>query len=212
MPTLLQLDSSADTRHSSTRSLAAAFADAWRERGADHTVVVRDLHRDPLPHLPDAALHWPERLRPADAEIPAGAADRQRALLDELLAADVLLVGAPMYNYAMPSSLKAWIDHIHVPGVTASFDVEAQPLAGRPAIIISSRGAGYDIGTPTEGWDHVIPPLRLILGTALGMDVTAVTNSFTLAETTELLSDHRERARREFDAARAELVELARRV
>lgn len=212
MPTLLQLDSSADTLHSSSRSLTAAFAEAWRARGGDHTVVVRDLHRDPVPHLPAAALHWPERLRPADADIPAGAAERQRALLDELLAADVLLIGAPMYNYAMPSSLKAWIDHIHVPGVTARFDVESQPLAGRPAIVVSSRGAGYDPGTPTEGWDHVIPPLRLILGTALGMDVTVVTNDFTLAETTDLLAEHRERARRDFDAAREQLVALARSV
>ena len=212
MPTLLQLDSSADTRNSSSRALTAAFAEQWRARGGDHTVLVRDLHRDPLPHLPDAALHWPERLRPADADVSPEDDARQREILDELLGADVVLIGAPMYNYSMPSSLKAWIDHIHVPGVTASFDVEAQPLAGRPAIIVSSRGAGYDPGTPTEGWDHVIPPLTLILGNALGMDVTVVTNSFTLAETTDLLAEHRDRARAEFEAARAELVELARRV
>jgi len=213
MPLLLQLDSSADTRDSRSRALTATFADAWRALGPDHEVRVRDLHRDPVPHLADAAMHWPERMRPADVVVPEDADALQRELIDELLAADVLLIGAPLYNYSVPSSLKAWIDHVHVPGMTAAgFGTEAQPLAGRPAVVVSSRGGAYDPGTPTADWDHAAPVLRIILESAFGMDLTIVTTSLTLAETFPREPDRRDRARAEFAAARDEAVALARRL
>src|SRR5579863_9493594 len=117
MPHLLHLDSSADAEHSRSRAITATFAAAWREHGPDHTITYRDLARDPLPHLPDAALHWPPRLRLEGAAPPPAAEALQQDLLAELTSADVLLIGAPLYNYSLPSSLKAWIDYIHVPGV-----------------------------------------------------------------------------------------------
>jgi FMN-dependent NADH-azoreductase len=209
MPVLLQLDSSADLRHSFSRAITAAFAEAWRSFDDDHTVVVRDLHRDQLPHLASSDLHWPPRLRPEDANPPEAAERLQQELIDELLAADVVLIGAPLYNYSMPSTLKAWIDNIHVPGVTAPFDVPSQPLAGRPAVIVTSRGASYDAGTPTEGWDHEVPALRLILGNALGMDVSVIATSLTLADTVPALTEQRDRSHAEFAAAKAEAVRLA---
>ena len=107
-------------------------------------------------------------------------------------------------------SLKAWIDHIHVPGVTADFDIEAHPLLGRPAVIVSPRGLSYDPGSPTDGWDHAVPPLQLIIGTALQMRVTVLTTSLTLADTVPPLAEFRQRAVAEFEAARAEAVALAR--
>jgi len=224
VPHLLHLDSSAALDNSRSRQITATFAAAWRERGPQYTVTHRDLHADPLPHVADAALHWPARLRPAGgegdwlAEGKLGQAAFQAAealqdqLISELLAADVLLVGAPMYNYSLPSALKAWIDHIHVPGRTAPFDVTTQPLAGRPAVIVSSRGASYDPGSPTEGWDHAIPVLQLILGTALGMDVEVITTSLTLAETVPALAAQRDRARAELSAALEAASAAARRL
>ncbi len=209
MPLLLRLDSAADLVHSRTRAITAAFTERWRSLGSDHRVVERDLHLDPLPHLADAAMHWPARLRPDGAVVPQAAAALQQELIDELLAADVLLVGAPMYNYSLPSSLKAWVDHIHVPGVTADFDVEAHPLRGRPAVIVSARGASYDPGSPTEGWDHAVPPLELILGTALGMATTVITTSLTLADTVPMLAAMRDRAAAELELAIAEATALA---
>ena len=146
MPHLLQLDSAAALKNSRSREITATFADAWRDQGPQYTVTYRDLHRDPLPHLADAVLHWPSHLRPegaatADPAALAAAEALQDELIGELLTADVLLVGAPLYNYTVPSSLKAWIDHIHVPGRTAPFaDSATQPLAGRPAVVVSSRG------------------------------------------------------------------------
>jgi len=212
MPHLLHLDSSADAKHSRSRAITATFATAWREHGPDCTIAYRDLARDPLPHLPDAALHWPPRLRPQDAAPPPAAEALQQELLAELIAADVLLIGAPLYNYSLPSSLKAWIDYIHVPGVTAPFDVPTQPLAGRPAVIVNSQGASYDAHTPTEGWDHAVPVLELILGTALGMTLTVITTSLTLAETVPVLADQIDRSRAELARAHERAAETANRL
>jgi FMN-dependent NADH-azoreductase len=181
VPTLLHLDSSADLTGSVSRRLTARFADGWSALGADHVVVRRDLHTDPLPHLPTNVLHWAPRLREPHETVPAGAEDLQRTLIGELISADVVVLGAPMYNWSIPSTLKAWIDYIHVPGTTAPFGDTTQPLAGRPAIVVSSRGDQYGPGTPNAGNDHEIPALREVLGAALGMTVHVVTAELTLA-------------------------------
>ncbi|WP_111765736.1 FMN-dependent NADH-azoreductase [Nakamurella deserti] len=181
MPTLLHLDSSADRTGSVSRTLTARFAAGWTANGADHAVVRRDLHADPLPHLATHVLHWAPHLRRPDETVPAAAEDLQRTLIDELLAADVVVVGAPMYNWSLPSTLKAWVDNIHVPGTTAPFGDGPQPMAGRPVVIVSSRGAQYGPDTANAGLDHEIPALQQVLGVALGMSVYVVTAELTLA-------------------------------
>ena len=206
VPTLLHIDSSADLATSRTRALTAEFANAWTSRGADHTVVYRDLHRDQLPHLQTVAQHWPERLR-GGAEVPASANALQQELLTELLSADAVVIGAPLYNYSMPSTLKAWVDHIHVPGITSPFDEATQPLAGRPAVVVSARGASYDAGSPSESWDHGSAALRIVLGESLGMDVTVVATSRTLADVVPALGV--EAAAQEFAAASEQVRTLA---
>jgi FMN-dependent NADH-azoreductase len=212
MPHLLHLDSSADPRTSASRAVTAAFVTGWRERGAGFTVTSRDLHTDPPPHLPDAALHWAPRLRTEGEVVDAGDAARQQGYLDELLAADVLLVGAPMYNWSLPSTLKAWVDHVHVLGTTVPFgDFEARPLAGRPAVVVSSRGASYD-GGEQAGWDHTVPPLELVLGQSFGMAVSVITLQLTLADRVPAMADLRGRAAAEADAARGYAEDLATRI
>jgi FMN-dependent NADH-azoreductase len=190
MPHLLHLDSSADLETSRSRAIGQTFVDAFLEADPQNTVTHRDLHRSPLPHLADSSLHWPGVLRPVQA-----------SLIKELLAADVVLVGAPLYNYSMPSTLKAWIDYIHVPGLTAG---DKQPLAGRPAVVITSRGASYDEGSPTAGWDHAVPALQLVLGNALGMPVTVISTSLTLAEVVPEFASQIDRSREELALAHDE--------
>lgn len=201
MPHLLHLDSSADLDNSRSRAIGATFVEAWLAADPRNTVAHRDLHRDPLPHLPDASLHWPAHARPEGATPPAGAEALQAALLVELLGADVVLVAAPLYNYSMPSTLKAWIDYVHVPGVTAG---DVRPLAGRPAVIISSRGASCDDGSPTAGWDHAAPAVQLVLGESMGMPVTVITASLTLADTVPALAAQADRAHDELALAHEE--------
>ncbi len=183
MPVLLHLDSSADLTSSRSRAITATFADAWRAQSADHIVVYRDLHRDALPYLSDASLHFPAELRPADARPNPAQEALQQSIIAELLAADVVLIGVPLYNYSMPATLKTWVDYIHVPGVTASFGpLEAQPLKGRPVVLVSTRGGAYDPGTPTEFDDHALPALSLILRDALGMSLETIVATRTLSE------------------------------
>lgn len=210
MPHLLHLDASAHPRTSVSRTVTAAFVQAWRDRGPGFTVTSRDLQADPPPHLPDAALHWAPGLRTAAEVADPAAEHRQRGYLDELLAADVLLVGAPMYNWSLPSTLKAWIDHVHVLGTTVPFGPDGtQPLSGRTAVVVSSRGAAYDPGTPRDGWDHTVPPLQLVFGQSFGMTVEVLTVQLTLATRIPALAPMRDRAAADAVAARARAVELA---
>ena len=214
MPILLQLDSSADLVTSRSRALTATFADSWRSLGVDHTVVHRDLHRAPLPHLTDAALHFPPRLRPEGANPSAEQEALQQQLIAELVAADVLLIGVPLYNYSMPSTLKAWIDFIHLPAVTAPFDDPAsqQPLAGRPAVLVSTRGGAYDAGTSTEFDDHALPALSLILANALGMTVETIVATRTLSERFGAPADEVAKQHQELAAAHESAAQTAHRL
>ena len=108
MATLLHLDSSADLIGSASRRLTARFAAGWAALG--HDIVRRDLFADPPPHLPNHVLHSAPSLRPADISVDPVHDRYQEELVGELLAADVVLVGAPMYNWSVPSTLdKAWI-------------------------------------------------------------------------------------------------------
>ncbi|SDD48866.1 FMN-dependent NADH-azoreductase [Auraticoccus monumenti] len=209
MPTLLQLDCSADPTASRSRELTRVFADAWRRRGDGYVVRHRDLHADPLPHLESSALHWPVS-DPGALGLDPEAVARQQQVIQELLAADVLLIGLPLYNYSLPSTLKAWLDRVHVPGVLAPTGAApTQPLRGRPVVVATTRGGAYDPGTPTADWDHATPVLRIVLGEALGMDVHVVSASLTLAERVPEMAEHRERSRTEMGAARSELERLA---
>ena len=103
---LIHLDSSALGAHSVSRELTAAIVDDYRRANPGLQVHYRDLVADPLPHWTPVA----------DAENPAVA--RGGELLDEFLAADVVVIGAPMYNFSIPSQLKAWIDRVAVAGKT----------------------------------------------------------------------------------------------
>ncbi|KQS08278.1 FMN-dependent NADH-azoreductase [Curtobacterium sp. Leaf183] len=206
MPTLLHIDSSADLAHSRSRALTAAFADAWRARGPEYTVTRRDLHTSPLPHLETSALHWAAGDRTSEESVDPAAEALRQEVIDELLAADAVVVGAPLYNYTVPSSLKAWIDRIHIPGVLAG---DVQPLAGRPVVTVVSRGGTYDAGTPTELWDHGSPVLEIVLASALGMRHYPVTVSATLADRLPDLAPLADHATAEFHDARTTLERLA---
>ena len=209
MPTLLRLDSSADARQSKSREVTEAFTAGWTARGPDYTVVHRDLVTDPVPHVTDSALHWAKDLRTPDETPDPEAESRQQQILDELAAADVLLIGAPLYNYTVPSTLKAWIDQIHVLGVTAPFgDKQTQPYKGKPAVVVASQGLSYEDG-PQQGLDHGVPVLREILGRALGMDVTVLYTRYTLASRVPQLAGLKPKAAEEHGAALRQAAELA---
>lgn len=196
MPVLLRIDSSVSPETSVSRRLTEAFSQAWEAAGG--TVVTRDLDADKPPHLPYRGLHFATR-----PGVPEDAPERalQDALIQEVADADALVIGAPLYNYSMPSTLKAWLDYLHVPGRTAPASPEQPaPFGGKPVVVISTRGIAYDTGTLEVEGDHVVPVMHVLLGTAMGMDVEAITLDRTLAD---LLPDRLdpELARRLFEEA-----------
>ncbi|GGL15823.1 FMN-dependent NADH-azoreductase [Nocardia jinanensis] len=209
MPRLLRVDSSAELDSSVSRELTRLFADTWRDRGAEFTVIERDLHRNPLPHLPAAELHYAARLRRAGAAVDPEAEALQAQLIREVAEADAVVIGAPMYNWSLPSTLKAWLDYLHVLGTTVPFDTPDRPLAGIPAVVISSRGNTYAAGTPGEGTDHTVPPLRQTLGVSMGMDVTVVTAELTLAGRIPAMASLTEQSEASASAARDAVRRLA---
>src|ERR1700751_737073 len=117
---LLHIDSSITGANSASRQLSAAVGAALKAATPGLEVIRRDLDADPIPHLDSRRL---PTVRPANA--PAGAvriADEGGSdVLDEFLSVDILVIGAPMYNFAIPSQLKAWIDRIAIAGKTFSY-------------------------------------------------------------------------------------------
>ena len=143
--TILKIDSSITGEQSVSRQLTAATLDQLLEQNPNATVTLRDLAAEPLDHLTLAAF--------ADT-----------AVLDEFLAADTVVIGAPMYNFGVPSQLKAWIDRIAVAGKTFHYGADGRPegLAGDKRVIVAiSRGGFYDDGNAME---HVETYLRGLLG------------------------------------------------
>lgn len=150
-PTLLQLNTSIFSSGGQSSRLAGQFVTAWRERNPRAEVVVRDLAHDPVPHL-DAA-RFQAFLADADARTPEqqAAIEYSDALIDELRRADVVVIGLPMYNFGVPSTLKAYFDHVARAGETFRY-TETGPkglLTGKKAYVFATRGGRY-AGTPLD--------------------------------------------------------------
>lgn len=163
---LLHIDSSVLGDNSVTRELGAAIVAEWRCAAPALDVSYRDLAAQPLSHLSGAAFaarmtpaeqHTFEQRRDAAADNP---------VLDEFLAADVIVVGAPMYNFGIPCQLKAWIDRIAVAGKTFSYS-EKGPVGlagGKRLIVVSGRGGFYTPGTDRAAGDFQETYLRYLFG------------------------------------------------
>lgn len=171
---LLHIDSSILGDQSVSRELTGAIVARWRDTVPDLDVVARDLGSEPLAHLSGAAL----------AGQDAAEAARGEAALREFLDADVVVIGAPMYNFAIPSSLKAWIDRIAVRGRTFRYTADGpEGLArGKRVIVVASAGGMHD-GQPS---DFVEPYLRHVFA-FLGVDDI----EFVRAEGIGLSPEHR---------------------
>jgi FMN-dependent NADH-azoreductase len=135
--TILHIDSSINGENSASRAISRSIVEQLRSAYPDSETVARDLVSQPLPHLTE---------RGQDPEV-----------LDEFLAADTVVIGAPMYNFTLPTQLKAWLDRILVAGGTFRY-TESGPegLAGGKRVIIAlARGGFYDRGSPAAGLEHL---------------------------------------------------------
>src|SRR5882724_2444486 len=171
---LLQIDSSARTS-SVSRRLTAKFAAHWRKNHPDGEVVRRDLSATFLPLITDAwAATQIEDSKRTPAERSYLATSDE--LIEELQAADTVVIGAPMYNFTIPAPLKAWIDQVVRLGKTVTYGPNGPQglLARKKVVVITSRGGAYEKGTAKEAFDFQEPYLRHILGFIGLTDVTFI--------------------------------------
>ena len=181
---VLHIDSSIQGSGSATRDLTREIVTRLTAARPDARVTYRDLAAQELPHFSHSALTRSDELEAA----------RNAAVLGEFLAADVLVIGAPLYNFSIPSQLKAWIDRIVVAGRTFRYTERGpEGLAGGKQVIVAvARGGAYEAGSPAEFGESY---LKFILGFLGIRDVSVVR-----AEGLAFSAQHRESA---LSAARA---------
>ncbi|CCK32248.1 FMN-dependent NADH-azoreductase [Streptomyces davaonensis JCM 4913] len=212
MATLLHIDSSVfPTAASSSRAVTEAFRAAWQEQHPEGTVIYRDLSAEPVPHL-NADAHTAGFADPSDhtPEQAAAFAARLR-LIEELEGADAVLIGAPMYNFTIPSTLKAWLDNVILFGRTAG---ETPSAKGTPITVVASRGGSYAPGTPREGFEYVQNYLRAVFADSMGLDLDFIVPELTMAphnpamtELIPLFESSREQALQAADSKAKSLAE-----
>jgi FMN-dependent NADH-azoreductase len=199
LPHLLHLDTSARPA-SFSRSLGARFAERWRRHNPAAEHRYRDLAADPVPLISPGWTDICDELLRRGITEPARYAEvldteAERAawavcgpLLAELLAADLVLIGTPMYNFGVPAALKAWIDQVTFPKMT---------LPGTRFVVLSARGGSYRPGTPRAHVDHQERYLRDFFAGHFGVTdatfvATELTNSMVDPRLAELAEAHRE--------------------
>lgn len=189
---LLHIDSSITGEYSVSRALTSAIITRLTATSPDATVTVRDLASEPLAHVDLTSL-------PGDE---GAAAIASNAILEEFLAADVVVIGAPMYNFTVPSQLKAWIDRILVAGRTFSY-TEAGPeglVGGKRVIIAIARGGFYGEGTAGASAEHLETLLKTVFG------FIGIAPEIVLAEGMLVGDEYREAAMTSANGAIAELA------
>jgi FMN-dependent NADH-azoreductase len=201
MPTLLRIDSSSRRDGSHSRALADAFEAAWSKRFAGATIVRRDLAANPIAHIHEttiAGFYTPtEKL---DANL-RGAVALSDELIEEVNAADTILIATPMYNFTVPSALKSWIDQIVRIGRTFSYDGTnfTGLVKARRIVVVAAFGAGGYGGSLT-GADFVTPYLKFLFGFLGVSDVTVIPTEATTADAATVASN--------IDRAKADILKL----
>jgi FMN-dependent NADH-azoreductase len=185
---LLHLDSSITGDGSVSRQLSAAAVARLRAADPSLEVAYRDLVADPIEHL-------------TLGNLPAASAE-SRALLDQFLASDIVVIGAPMYNFTLPSQLKAWLDRILIAGETFDYGPEGpKGLAGGKRVIVAlSRGGFYGGDSPAAALEHSETYLKAVFG------FIGIAPEFVVAEGVAVGPDQRAQA---IDGATGAIERLA---
>jgi FMN-dependent NADH-azoreductase len=165
MTTLLQINASIYGENGQSSQLATRFVAAWRERNPQARIIQRDLAVEPVPHLTAerfAAFLAPPEQRDASQR---AVAQYSELLIEEIKQADVIVLGLPMYNFGVPSQLKAYFDHIARAGVTFKY-TEKGPvgqLTGKKVYVFAARGGLY-AGTPMDTQTSYVRDFLRFLG------------------------------------------------
>lgn len=173
MTNILILDSAATGDASVSRKLTAEFAEQISQRHPAARIVHRDVGRERIPHLTAETVAAIRSQATTDAERATLALSDD--LISELKEAELIVIGAPMYNFGISSTLKAWFDHVLRAGVTFRYSAKGPEglLTGKRAIVVEARAGFYSEG-PASAMDHQEPHLRTLLGFMGVTDVTFV--------------------------------------
>jgi FMN-dependent NADH-azoreductase len=203
MANVLYINSSVRSSGSLSRQLSAEFIAKWQASHPQDTIVERDLAASPVPHLTEemlGAFFTPPEARNAEQAFTVKLSDK---LVDEVLAADVIVIGAPMYNFSVPSSLKAYIDHIARAGRTFKY-TETGPVGlatGKKVYVFTASGGVYSEG-PAAGYDFLATYLRAVLG-FLGITDISFVQAEGVALGEQALADTLAKSRQSIDALAA---------
>jgi FMN-dependent NADH-azoreductase len=176
---LYRLDASIRVEGSQSRAIADIVEQEWRNAHPEEPIIRRHIGVDPIPATAWAtavfASRTPEESRTDEQNAALALA---ATLTDELVAADALLLAAPLYNFGVSQHFKAWVDMV-VTDPRMAAGAEAV-LEGKPAVLVTVRGGNYQSGTPREGWDHATGWMRRILADVWKLDLKVVEREFTL--------------------------------
>jgi FMN-dependent NADH-azoreductase len=199
---ILHVDASILGENSVSRQLSAAIVARLRQAHPKGAVTHYDLGAEPIGHLTGAHLAAAQGFFNENASLQQDVARGQQAL-DDFLAADIVVIGAPMYNFSVSSQLKAWIDRLAIAGKTFRYtDKGPQGLAGgKKVIVASSRGGFYGPDSPAASFDHQETYLRGIFSFFGITDIT-----FLRAEGLNVSAEQRQAS---IAAATAEAARLA---
>lgn len=177
MATLLKIDVSPRGDHSISRKLGTAFQEQWQKAHAGGTVIARDLAKTDMPFVDMPWILGAYSPEEARNEEQRKALELGDLLIGELEQADEYLITTPMYNFAVPAALKAWIDHVVRVGktfrTTETGGYEGLLHAKKATVIVASAGS-YEAGTPAETYDSESPYLKQLLGFLGVTDVTVI--------------------------------------
>ena len=174
---ILHIDSSVLGGQSITRDLSASIVDRLSAAHPGAEVIRHDLVADPIPELTGEHLAVIRKMAPPSSPALASDVERGDALIDELFAADAIVIGAPMYNFTVPTQLKAWIDRVLIAGRTFHYTADGPAgllASGKKVYIASARGSRYANGSPLAEHDHHETYLKTALGFIGLTDVTVI--------------------------------------
>ena len=185
---LLHLDASPRGTRSQSRRLGQKFVAAWKRSYASGAVVSRDVGREPPPFISEA---WVEgAFAPVDQHSDAAreAIAVSNTYIDELLAADEIVITTPIYNLSLPAALKAWIDQIVRVGRTFEFkDGAFRGLAqGKRVIVLVASGSDYRLTSPSGAYNFIEPYLRAVFG-FIGITTVEFVYAHSLGSSSEVV-------------------------
>jgi FMN-dependent NADH-azoreductase len=175
---LLYISASPTGDYSNSRQVASEFLSTWRLAHPEGQILERDLTKESVPHLDAEAIF--ANYTPTEKQNPSMANKQsyRMGLINELLSVDEVLISAPLWNWSIPSVLKAYIDQIIVTGV---LDNGKPGLQGKKITFVVAQGGSYKEGTPKAGWDFATGYLELVAKALGATDVQTILAEFTLA-------------------------------